>query len=121
MNGKSAGTSGILPEMVKAGFCGGVFSECLTDLVYTDWKEQNVPKDWPVAILIPIPKKGNLSYSDSWHGIVLLEVVGKLTVRIIQDRELRLHSIAKDKLPETINVAFERGMHAEAALICFSH
>ena len=33
----------------------------LVDLVHTTWTEGKVPKDWVEAILIPIPKKEDLS------------------------------------------------------------
>ena len=45
-----------------------------------------VPRDWSDAILIPIPKKGNLSRCDNWRGISLLEVTGKEMARILYKR-----------------------------------
>ena len=47
---------------------------------------------------MPVPKKGNLRLCDNWRGISLLDVVGKVLGRIIQDR-LRL--VAEDVLPES--------------------
>ncbi len=35
-------------------------------------------------MLVPIPKKGNLSCCDNWRGISLLDVAGKVTARILQ-------------------------------------
>ena len=54
-----------------------VFLDKLLDLVQTVWREQQVPKDWVDALLIPVPKKGDLSVCDNWRGISLLEVCGK--------------------------------------------
>ena len=70
----------------------------LMDLIHTAWTDGKVPKDWVDAILIPIPKKGDLSKCDNWRGIALLEVVGKLMARVLQDR---LQQLAEEELPET--------------------
>ena len=84
-NAKAGGESGILPEMVKAGFSEDTFSEKMLNLVQTPWNEKKVPKDWSDAVLIPIPKKGDLRKCDNWRGIALLDVVGKVVARIILD------------------------------------
>ena len=95
-NGKAGGLSGILPEMVKAACCGEDFLDLLLDLVQMVWKESEVPKDWSDALLVPIPKKGDLSKCDNWRGIALLDVVGKVVARIVQER---LQALAEEELP----------------------
>ena len=97
-NGKAGGASGILPEMVNAACCESDFLELLLDLVQTTWEKGEVPKDWSDALLVPIPKKGDLSKCDNWRGIALLDVVGKVVVRIIQER---LQDLAEEELPES--------------------
>ena len=77
----------------------------LTDLVHAVWKEQKVPQEWGNAILIPIPKKENLHLCDNWRGIALLDVVGKLVGRIVQDC---LQKLAEVELPES-QCGFRRG------------
>ena len=57
------------------------------------------------AILIPIPKKGNLRCCDNWRGIALLDVMGKVVARVIQGR---LHKLAERVLPES-QCGFRRG------------
>ena len=57
----------------------------------------SVPSDWCDAVLIPIPKKGDLTSCDNWCGICLLDLVGKVVARILQER---LQKLAKDELPE---------------------
>ena len=104
-NGKAGGSSRILPEMVKAGCCTKEFLTLLLDLVHTAWEEQRVPRDWSDAILIPIPKKGDLSICDNWRGISLLEVVGKVVARILQER---LQQVAEVELPES-QCGFRKG------------
>ena len=55
-----------------------------------------VPIDWCDAVLVLIPKKGDLSRCDNWRGISLLDVVGKVVARVIQER---LQKLAEDELP----------------------
>ena len=104
-NGKAGGSSGILPEMVKAGCCREEFRSFLLDLVHAVWEQRQVPRDWSDAILIPIPKRGDLSQCDNWRGISLLEVVGKVMARIFQER---LQQVAEDELPES-QCGFRKG------------
>ena len=104
-NGKAGGSSGIRPEMVKVACQDPSFVDRLLDLVHTAWKEQSVPKDWTDAVLVPIPKKGDLSNCDNWRGISLLDVVGKVIARILQDR---LQQLAEEELPES-QCGFRKG------------
>jgi hypothetical protein len=53
----------------------------MLDLVQTSWREKRVPKDWSDAVLVPIPKKGDMRKCDNWRGIALLDVVGKVIAR----------------------------------------
>ena len=77
-DGKTGGSSHILPEVLKAGCCTDELLTLLLDLVRTAWVEQRVPRDRSDAILIPIPKKGDLSICDNWRRLSLLEVVVKV-------------------------------------------
>ena len=95
--GKSGSESGVLPEM---GFHGGPYYlyECILNLMHTVWKRGSVVPDWRDTTVVPISKKGDLHSCDNWHGISLLDVVGKLFARILQRR---LQSVAEDILPES--------------------
>ena len=48
-------------------------------------------EEWRDAMLVPIPKKGDLMLCDNWWGISLLDVVGKLpnSFRDVEDRTTR--------------------------------
>ena len=59
---------------------------------------EEIPADWCDAVLVPIPKKGDLSLCDNWRGIALLDVVGKVVARVLQER---LQKLAEDELPES--------------------
>jgi len=62
------------------------------------WRKGEVPRDWCDAVLLPLPKKGDLSLCDNWRGISLLDVVGKVVARVIKER---LQKLAEDQLPES--------------------
>ncbi len=64
-----------------------------------------MPQEWVNAILTPIPEKENLHCCDNWRGIALLDVVGKLAARLVQNR---LQIIAERELPES-QCGFRRG------------
>ena len=104
-NGKASGESGTLPEMLKAACKGDTFINRLLELVHDVWKAGSVPRDWCNAVLIPIPKKGDLTSCDNWRGISLLDIVGKVVARVLQDR---LQKIAEDELPES-QCGFRKG------------
>ena len=104
-NGKAAGSSNILPEMIKTACDDEEFRALLLDLIHTVWEERQVPREWADAILVPIPKKGNLRNCDNWRGIALLDVVGKVVARIIQER---LQQMAEVELPES-QCGFRKG------------
>lgn len=57
-----------------------------------------MPRDWADAILVPIPKKGDLTHCDNWRGISLLDVVGKVLAKVLQKR---LQGVAEEELPES--------------------
>ena len=78
---RAGGSSGILPEMVKV--CSNELLEYLVKLFTRVWNTGCVPQDWKDALLIPVPKKGDLWLCDNWRGISLLEVVGKVFAKII--------------------------------------
>ena len=66
-------------------------------------------RDWSNKALVTIPKKGDLSSCDNWRGISLLDVVGKMVARVLQER---LQELAEDKLPES-QCDFRKGRSCE--------
>ena len=62
------------------------------------WQAGAVPRDWKDAVIVPIPKKGDLKDCDNWRGISLLDVVGKVFARVIQER---LQQLAEEILPDS--------------------
>ena len=104
-NGKAPGSSDILPEMLKAGKNNSHFTNVLQDLFKAAWEAEKVPQEWVDAILVPIPKKGNLRNCNNCRGIALLEVTGKLMARIIQTRSKNL----VEKVLSESQCGFRRG------------
>ncbi len=78
--------------------CGPRLIKHLEQLFGTVWGEGVVPQDWKDALMVPIPKKGDLSYTDNWRGISLLDVVGKLFAKTIQGR---LQTVAEEVLMDS--------------------
>ena len=101
--GKAAGGTEITSEMILAA-PGELRGRMLT-LMKQIWMEGTVVKDWKDAEIVPIPKKGDLRECDNWRGISLLDVVGKVFARIVQDR---LQQIAEGILPDS-QCGFRKG------------
>ena len=94
--GTAGGQSGILPELISS--CGEPLHRRIHALLLKIWSASDVPSDWRDAQIVPIPKRGDLRSCDNWRGISLLDVVGKIFARIIQDR---LEPLAEEVLPES--------------------
>ena len=100
-SGKAAGSSGILPEMLKVGQNNSDFvGTCEGSL-----DREMCPTGLADTILVPIPKKGDLHCCNNLQGIALLGVVGKLVARIVQNR---LQKFAERELSES-QCGFRRG------------
>ena len=93
---KAGELSGILPELVL--FDGPALWDRLLSLLQDIWRSGHAVDDWRNALIVPVPKKGNLQSCDNWRGISLLDVIGKIFARIIQDR---LQVFAESILPDS--------------------
>jgi len=47
------------------------------------WQQKAIPADWKKGIIIPLPKKGDLSECSNWRGITLLSVPGKVFCKVL--------------------------------------
>ena len=86
----------------------------MLDLFQTVWSEQQVPEEWRDALLVPIPKKGDLTQCDNWRGISLLDVTGKIFSKIIQSR---LQNVAEEVLPDS-QCGFRAGRGCADMIFC---
>ena len=101
--GKAGGKTGLLPEMLLYGGAG--LYDRLLQVMQDVWRSGRVVDDWKNAVIVPIPKKGDLRKCDNWQGISLLDVAGKVFAPVIQ---ARLQAIAEGILPES-QCSFRRG------------
>ena len=67
-NGKAAGASSVVAELMKAG--GSVFANALLVLLDSVWEEECVPQDWVNSILVPFQRR--VTYRLLTIGAVLL-------------------------------------------------
>ena len=72
---KAGGKSGVLPELILHG--GVDLLDRMLEVMQKVWEEGKVVRNWQDAVAVPIPKKGDLKQCDHWHGISLLDVVGR--------------------------------------------
>jgi len=80
--GKAAGEDGISPEIMKR-----VDLDEITLKFYNDGVSGgDLPDQWKSSIIIPIPKKGDLTKTDSYRGISLTSIPGKTLNRMILNR-----------------------------------
>ena len=89
---KSPGEDGITAEMVKAG--GDVLVQEIHSLCKQAWEEGRVPNEWLKSVLIPIPKKGNVTECKNYRTISLLSHIGKIFMIVLQrklDAQLEPH------------------------------
>jgi len=68
-------------------------------------QQECAPADWKNGIIIPLPKKGDLSDCGNWRGITLLSVPGKVFSRILLNRM----QDAVDQLLRQQQAGFRRG------------
>ena len=66
--------------------CGGPLLDFIVSMFGAVWREKQVLAEWCDALLVPVLKKGVLSVCDNWRGISLLDVMGKLFARVLNDR-----------------------------------
>ena len=82
-NGKAAGIDKVQPELLK--YAESVVPR-MTELCNMIWENKEIPSDWQCGIIVPLPKKGDLSDCGNWRGITLLSVPGKVFCSLVLSR-----------------------------------
>ncbi|KAL4152688.1 hypothetical protein QTP88_000521 [Uroleucon formosanum] len=81
-NNKSPGEDGLASELLKYG--GEELIREVGKLIRDVWHKEEIPKEWQLAIICPIYKKGDRSRYQNYRGISLLntmyKVFGKSTI-----------------------------------------
>lgn len=120
--GKAAGPDRITMELYKNLPELGILE--LKDIFNNILKEEKIPKSFKSAILLPIYKKGQRTDPSNYRGIALLNTIGKIFTKIIQERLGGY--IEKRKLLSECQAAYRKGRStidhtiSEAASATFS-
>ena len=69
------------------------------------WETESTPAEWSKGIILPLPKKGDLSYCSNNRGITLLDVSGKVFFSILL---LRVKDSVDQKMREN-QAGFRKG------------
>ena len=80
--GKACGEDGITPEFLKYGG----LDDIVLGFVNQAYTEGGIPEKWKILIIVPVPKKGDLTKPDNYRGISLISLVMKLYNRLIMNR-----------------------------------
>ena len=75
-NGSAPGRTGVNVELLKAG--GRHIANALSLLFRLSYKLGLCPKTWQEMVIIPIPKKGDLTKVENYRPIVMSEVIRKV-------------------------------------------
>lgn len=81
---KSPGVDGITAEMLQAG--GENLKHKIYVLCTRAWDEETIPEQWGRSILIPIPKKGDLTQCSNYRTISLINHTGKVLLMVLLNR-----------------------------------
>lgn len=106
-NGKAAGHDKITGEMLKKMGEWGI--AMLLKLINEIAKQETIPKDWTIGMILPIYKKGDKHDCNNYRGITLLSVVSKVYEQIIENK---LRKKIEPTLTETQS-GFRKGRSAQ--------
>jgi len=74
-NNKSPGEDDIQSELLKEG--GEEMVLWLWKVIHKVWTTEKMPKEWKIAVICPIHKKGSKQDCNNYRGIALLNVAYK--------------------------------------------
>ena len=83
-NNKTGGNDGLVGELFKYG--GKGMANLLKVLYGVVWTEESIPKQWRQGLIVSLYKKGDAEDPGNYRGITLLNVVGKLFCKILNNR-----------------------------------
>ena len=89
---KSPGSDGITAEMLQAG--GEQLARQIHKLCNKAWHEGTIPEEWGKSILVPIPKKGDLSNCSNYRTISLINHTGKVLLTVLLNRLKNIGSVS---------------------------
>lgn len=102
-NRKATGSDGVNTELLKYG--GTLLHLRLLHLYNECWQRNKIPKEWKVALVISLFKKGDRNNCENYRGISLLNTSYKLYTKMINER---LKTITEEIILEEQN-GFRKG------------
>ena len=100
-NNKACGIDGITTEYLKIPGISAVLLPIINKVL----ESCTAPAEWRTNIIVPVPKKGDLTKYDNYRGISLMSIVGKVYNRILLNRLQRFI----DPLLDHTQNGFRRG------------
>lgn len=82
--GKAPGPDGLYIELFKADV--DLVASHLHPIIESMWELGEIPSQMKEALIIKLPKKGDLSLRKNWRGIALQNSINKIIAKIILDR-----------------------------------
>nr|VZI50017.1 unnamed protein product [Spirometra erinaceieuropaei] len=83
-NNKAPGEDGIFAEIFKS--CVDTLAPWLHEVTERAWRNEVVPDDWGLGILVPILKKGDKTRCENYRGISLIDVAAKIFAIVLLRR-----------------------------------
>ncbi|CAF1426913.1 unnamed protein product [Adineta ricciae] len=81
---KSPGLDGVTAEVLQAG--GDQLARQIRKLCNKAWREGTIPEEWGKSLLVPTPKKGDLSNCSNYQTISLINHTGKVHLTVLLNR-----------------------------------
>ncbi|KAL5271007.1 hypothetical protein ACHWQZ_G001606 [Mnemiopsis leidyi] len=93
VEGKAFGDDGISPEVMKRVDLDEIILKFCNDAL----TKGEIPDQWKLSNIIPVPKKGDLTKTDNYRGISLTSIVCKTLNRMVLNRiKPRLEEVLRD-------------------------
>jgi len=81
---KASGEDDIIMELIK--YASQELKKRLHALICEIWKDEKMPDDWKVGLIVPLLKKGDKMKCENYRGITLLHVAYKILSIIILEQ-----------------------------------
>ncbi|BHF70479.1 hypothetical protein SprV_0301353000 [Sparganum proliferum] len=102
-NNKAPGADGIPAEIFKS--CVDTLAPWLHEVIERAWRDELVPDDWGLGILVPILKKGDKTRCENYRGISLIDVAAKIFAIVL----LRRFQAVRDSRTRPNQAGFRAG------------
>nr|VZI25315.1 unnamed protein product [Spirometra erinaceieuropaei] len=102
-NNKAPGEDGIPAEIFKS--CVDTLAPRLHEVIERAWRDEVVPNDWDLGILVPILKKWDKTRCENYRGISLLDVAAKIFAIVL----LRRFQAVRDSRTRPNQAGFRAG------------